>query len=179
MFAEAAVGCSSGTYFLCGRSLERFKYLGKPTLKASASAIKDGWAWPLLSPTGQSNRRCCAADAAQQPALRFLGARGYQLWATGPGQDLGPCCVFSSTVGRAENILEASLAHSISDALSSVSLLSLCSRLALFQSRFPSSSPLFARPLFLFPPLSQAVTRTSIVFLSGSLKPFHPGIICP
>lgn len=47
--------------------------------------------------------------------------------------------------------MEASLAHSISDALSPVSLLSLCSWLALFQSRFPSSSPLFAQHPFPLP----------------------------
>lgn len=84
MFAEAAVGCSSGALFLGGRSQKRLKCLG--TLRASASAIKDGWAWPLLVPdqpikVSGAVWRCCPAVCP-----RLLGASGYQLWAAGPGK---------------------------------------------------------------------------------------------
>lgn len=65
MFAEAAVGCSSGALFLGGRSQERLKCLG--TLRASASAIKDGWAWPLLVPDWPKSVVLCG-DAVQLSA---------------------------------------------------------------------------------------------------------------
>jgi hypothetical protein len=79
VFAEAAVGCSSGTHFLCRRSLERLKHLGKPRDSQGFGLCLQRWVgvalavahWPIKS-------KMLCEDAAQQYALRFLGA----LWAS-------------------------------------------------------------------------------------------------
>lgn len=75
MFAEAAVGCSSGTHFLCGRSLERLKHLGKPRL----SRLR-----PLPSKTGGRVPRC------SPPANQIRGAVGRMLPSSLPGGSSEP-----------------------------------------------------------------------------------------